>query len=66
MLHPSTRIAPALGAVPDAIVVSASFTSYRLPTTRTWALYGTFSFDVDKELAALAAGYRPLRQATRR
>jgi len=27
--------------------------------------YGTFSFDVDRELAALAEGYRPLRQATR-
>jgi len=27
--------------------------------------YGTFSFDVDRELAALAEGYRPLRQARR-
>jgi len=27
--------------------------------------YGTFSFDVDRELAALADGYRPLRQARR-
>jgi TnpA family transposase len=29
------------------------------------SFYGTFSFDVDRELAALAEGYRPLRQATR-
>ena len=27
--------------------------------------YGTFSFDVDRELAALANGYRPLRQGRR-
>jgi hypothetical protein len=26
--------------------------------------YGTFSFDVDRELAQLADGYRPLRQAS--
>jgi hypothetical protein len=28
--------------------------------------YGTFSFDVDRELAQLTDGYRPLRQASRR
>jgi hypothetical protein len=27
--------------------------------------HGTFSFDVDRELAALADGYRPLRQVSR-
>lgn len=26
------------------------------------SFYGTFSFEVDRELAALAGGYRPLRR----